>query len=164
MKDLTVRKLSNLKIGYYNSPIGFLEISGTEQNIVNLNFLETDPDRDSQVSLLLEDCIQQLDEYFLHQRQKFDLPLLPQGTAFQKLVWEKLQEIPYGATSSYLDIANRIGNPKAIRAVGGANGKNPIAIIIPCHRVIGVNGKLVGYGGGLWRKEWLLKHEQNVML
>lgn len=164
MKDLLTRKLLDLKIGYYNSPIGILEIGGTDNDIISVNFLETNPDRVPPASPLLENCIQQLDEYFLHKRQKFELPLMPQGTSFQKRVWGKLQEIPFGTTASYLDIAKRIGDPRAIRAVGGANGKNPIAIIIPCHRVIGANGKLVGYGGGLWRKEWLLRHEQSVML
>lgn len=164
MKNSTTPKLIDLKIAYYNTPIGILEICVTEQNIVSVYFLESNPDKNSQISPPLENCIQQLDEYFHHKRQKFDLPLMPQGTSFQKLVWEKLLEIPYGRTSSYLDIAKQIGNPKAIRAVGGANGKNPIAIIIPCHRVIGASGKLIGYGGGLWRKEWLLKHEQSVML
>jgi methylated-DNA-[protein]-cysteine S-methyltransferase len=164
MKALQSRKMLNLKIGYYNSPIGILEIGATDNDIVSVNFLEINPDRNAPASPLLENCIQQLDEYFHHKRQKFDLPLLPQGTSFQKLVWEKLQEIPFGTTKSYLDIAKRIGDPKSIRAVGGANGKNPISIIIPCHRVIGANGKLIGYGGGLWRKEWLLRHEQNMML
>ena len=164
MKDLSTRKSLDIKISYYSSPIGYLEIGGTGENIVSVNFLEANPDRDAQVSPLLEGCIQQLDEYFQKKRQKFDLPLLPEGTPFQKLVWEKLLEIPFGATNSYLDIAKRIGNPKAIRAVGAANGKNPVSIIIPCHRVIGANGKLIGYGGGLWRKEWLLRHEQSVML
>jgi methylated-DNA-[protein]-cysteine S-methyltransferase len=164
MKSLFNRKSLDIKINYFNSPIGYLEIGGTDENIVSVNFLETNPDRDAQISPLLEDCIQQLDEYFQKKRQKFNLPLLPQGTSFQKLVWEKLLEIPFGTTNSYLDIAKRIGDPKAIRAVGAANGKNPISIIIPCHRVIGANGKLIGYGGGLWRKEWLLRHEQSVML
>ncbi len=164
MKNKINQKQQNLKVAFYNSPIGWLKIIGTEESIVSLNFHDSNPDQDSQILPLLENCIQQLDEYFQKRRQRFDLPLLPQGTAFQKLVWEKLLEIPFGKTSSYLELARRIGDPKAIRAVGGANGKNPIAIIIPCHRVIGASGKLIGYGGGLWRKEWLLKHEQSVML
>ena len=164
MKDLSARKSLNIKVSYYYSPIGYLEIGGTDENIVSVNFLDANPARDAQVSPLLEDCIQQLGEYFQKKRQKFDLPLLPEGTSFQKLVWKKLLEIPFGAANSYLDIAKRIGDPKAIRAVGAANGKNPISIVVPCHRVIGANGKLIGYGGGLWRKEWLLRHEQSVML
>jgi methylated-DNA-[protein]-cysteine S-methyltransferase len=164
MKSSTNKKLADIKIAFYNSPIGWLKICGTEENIVSLNFHDSNPNQDSQRSPLLENCVQQVYEYFQKKRLLFDLPLLPQGTSFQKLVWGQLLEIPFGMTTSYLEIARRIGDPKAIRAVGGANGKNPIAIIIPCHRVIGASGKLVGYGGGLWRKEWLLKHERSVML
>lgn len=154
----------NPKIAYYTSPIGVLEITETDEQIVSVLFTDSIPEQESEQTPLIIKCVQQLDEYFAHERQQFDLPLSPQGTSFQKMVWEKLLEIPYGQTSSYLEIAKRIGNPKSIRAVGGANGKNPIVIIIPCHRVIGASGKLIGYGGGLWRKEWLLKHEQSVML
>jgi len=164
MKDLSSQKIKDIELVYYKSLIGTLEICGTEEYINRVLFLDSDFTRGSKISPLLEKCVQQLDEYFHLKRQIFDLPLSPQGTSFQKLVWEKLREIPYGRTSSYLEIARQIGNPKAIRAVGSANGKNPIAIIIPCHRVIGASGKLIGYGGGLWRKEWLLKHEQSVML
>jgi len=164
MKKLGLKQIEDLRFAYYRSPIGTLEICGTEEYIISVHFLDSNPEQDSQVFTLLEHCYQQLDEYFSHKRQKFDLPLMRQGTSFQKSVWEKLAEIPYGTTISYLEIAKRVGSPKAVRAVGAANGKNPIAIIIPCHRVIGANGKLIGYGGGLWRKEWLLKHEQSVIL
>lgn len=105
-------------------------------------------------------AVEQLQAYLAGEQQVFDLPLAPVGTAFQRRVWDALLEIPYGQTVSYGDIARRIGSPKACRAVGLANGQNPISIIIPCHRVIGANGKLTGYGGGLPRKEWLLNHEQ----
>jgi methylated-DNA-[protein]-cysteine S-methyltransferase len=101
-----------------------------------------------------------LDEYFKGKRQNFSLELQLEGTDFQKKVWEQLQKIPYGETASYKDVAVAIGNEKAVRAVGGANGMNNIAIIIPCHRVIGADGNLVGFGGGLWRKVWLLNHEK----
>jgi methylated-DNA-[protein]-cysteine S-methyltransferase len=94
-------------------------------------------------------------------RKSFSLKLLPQGTPFQKLVWRQLKRIPYGKAVSYADVARAVGKPHAYRAVGSANNKNPIAIVIPCHRVIGSDGKLVGYGSGLWRKEWLLNHEKN---
>jgi methylated-DNA-[protein]-cysteine S-methyltransferase len=113
----------------------------------------------------LPDCvkegIRQLDEYFKGSRKSFSLKLLPQGTSFQKLVWRQLKRIPYGKAVSYGDVARAVGKPHAYRAVGNANNKNPIAIVIPCHRVIGSDGKLVGYGSGLWRKEWLLNHEKN---
>lgn len=153
----------NSMITYYQSPIGFLEIRGTAENITAVNFVDSETKQSDQVSTLLAGCVQQLDEYFHHKRWEFDLPLSPQGTSFQQSVWDELRKIPYGLTVSYLEIGKRIGNPKAVRAIGSANGANPIPILIPCHRVIGANGKLVGYGGGIWRKEWLLKHEQNIL-
>jgi methylated-DNA-[protein]-cysteine S-methyltransferase len=164
MKNVKSHQIKELKVAYYKSPIGVLKVTATGEQIISVLFLDSNPEKESDESPVVNNCIQQLDEYFKHQRQKFDLPLAPQGTSFQKQVWEKLLEIPYGRTSSYLEIARRIGNPKSIRAVGSANGKNPIVIIIPCHRVIGSSGKLIGYGGGLWRKEWLLKHEQSVLV
>lgn len=111
---------------------------------------------------LIKKAYNQLKEYFLGKRKEFDLPLLPKGTDFQQKVWKALREIPFGETKSYGEIAKNIGNPKAARAVGMANNKNPISIFIPCHRVIGSNGKLVGYGGGLKIKEYLLKIEKNI--
>jgi methylated-DNA-[protein]-cysteine S-methyltransferase len=109
---------------------------------------------------ILDDAAGQLDEYFDGQRQDFDVDLGPAGTDFQQTVWKALCEIPYGQTVSYGELARRVGNPKASRAVGLANGRNPISIVVPCHRVIGANGSLTGYGGGLHRKEWLLAHER----
>jgi methylated-DNA-[protein]-cysteine S-methyltransferase len=108
---------------------------------------------------LLEPAREQLRAYFAGRLFDFDLPLAPQGTAFQRRVWHELRGIPFGSTVSYAEIARRLGQPTAVRAVGAANGRNPIAIIVPCHRVIGANGTLVGYGGGLERKQWLLRHE-----
>lgn len=108
----------------------------------------------------LSPFISQFSEWFSGQRQQFDLPLSQHGTAFQRQVWQALMQIPYGTTCSYADIAERIGNPKAVRAVGLANGRNPLPIIVPCHRVIGRDGSLTGYAGGLERKRWLLAHEQ----
>jgi methylated-DNA-[protein]-cysteine S-methyltransferase len=110
----------------------------------------------------LSEAARQLAAYFAGDRTEFDLPLAPAGTEFQKRVWDELTRIPYGLTVSYGEIAERIGNPKGVRAVGLANGRNPISIVVPCHRVIGANGKLVGYGGGLPRKEWLLAHEMGI--
>ena len=101
----------------------------------------------------------QLNEYFTGNRKTFNLKLNPQGTEFQKKVWEALQNVPYGKTITYLEQSKVLGNVKAIRAVAGANGKNPISIVIPCHRIIGSDGSLTGYAGGLWRKKWLLEHE-----
>lgn len=149
---------------FYHSPIGWLKITGDDAAISGVQFLDEATEPSSQRSLIVEQCIEQLHDYFRGSRQQFDLPLRLHGTTFQKLVWQKLLEIPYGNTASYRDIACRLGKPRAVRAVGHANGQNPIAIIIPCHRVIGANGHLIGYGGGLWRKQWLLLHERNMLL
>ncbi|MFU2511996.1 methylated-DNA--[protein]-cysteine S-methyltransferase [Pseudoalteromonas sp. ASV78] len=104
-------------------------------------------------------CAAQLNDYFAGKRTTFAVTLATQGTAFQQAVWQALSTVPFGQTQSYADIANALSNPKAVRAVGAANGKNPISIIVPCHRIIGANGKLTGYAGGLERKQWLLEHE-----
>ena len=108
---------------------------------------------------VLKEAARQIEEYFAGKRQGFDLPLKPEGTGFQQTVWNELTRIPFGHTITYGELARRIGNPDAPRAVGLANGKNPISIIVPCHRVIGASGTLTGYGGGLDRKKWLLEHE-----
>jgi methylated-DNA-[protein]-cysteine S-methyltransferase len=151
---------------YYQSEIGLLEIVGTDEYIKSVRFVETEDRNESsdqaEMPAVVADCLAQLDEYFQGERRVFSLNLAPKGTEFQKAVWDQLTNIPYGQTVSYLDIARSLGNEKAIRAVGAANGKNKIVIIIPCHRVIGSDGKLTGYGGGLWRKEWLLNHEGSL--
>ncbi|NOR12787.1 MAG: methylated-DNA--[protein]-cysteine S-methyltransferase, partial [Candidatus Aminicenantes bacterium] len=145
----------------YDSKVGILEIEGTEKAITKVNFSDKKKIKsDSNLPPILKKCLKQLDEYFRGKRQNFSLELQLEGTDFQKKVWEQLQRIPYGETASYKDVAVAIGNEKAVRAVGGANGMNNIAIIIPCHRVIGADGNLVGFGGGLWRKVWLLNHEK----
>lgn len=141
------------------SPLGLVQIVGTDKYLTEINFLEDSQESDANVPLILKRCAQQLQQYFFGKRQSFNIALSPSGTAFQKQVWQALTEIQYGKTSSYLDIAKSIDNPKSVRAVGTANGSNPIPIIIPCHRVIGQDGSLTGYSGGIWRKEWLLKHE-----
>ncbi|MCK4931149.1 MAG: methylated-DNA--[protein]-cysteine S-methyltransferase [Candidatus Aminicenantes bacterium] len=146
---------------FYDSKVGIFEIEGTEKAITKVNFsdkkkIKSEPN----LPPILKKCLKQLDEYFKGKRQNFSLELHLEGTDFQKKVWEQLQRIPYGETASYKDVAVAIGNEKAVRAVGGANGMNNIAIIIPCHRVIGADGNLVGFGGGLWRKVWLLNHEK----
>lgn len=143
---------------YYSSPIGMMEIAGTEDGISSIIFTD-DEVTTGMVPEILKDAYDQLDEYFKGKRKVFDLKLSPEGTEFQKRVWEELENIPFGETLSYKDIASRIGNIKAVRAVGNANGKNPISIVVPCHRVIGSSGDLTGYAGGLDRKAWLLKHE-----
>ena len=148
---------------YYESPIGLVEIGGTATHIVSLYFVEhrrTDFDRHPTVL----EAARQVAEYFSGQRQVFELDLALHGTAFQKQVWQRLLKVPYGQTATYQDIANALDKPKAVRAVGAANGQNPVSIIVPCHRIIGSGGKLVGYGGGLWRKEWLLRHEGYLLV
>jgi len=152
-----------LHTAYYSSPIGTLEIKGNEDGLQSLLFLDEPVEATEKVHESIKEVTYQLDEYFTGIRQEFGLKLNPTGTEFQKKVWKELLEIPFAKTWSYLDIALKLGDENATRAVGSANGKNPIAIIVPCHRVIGSSGKLTGYAGGLWRKEWLLKHEQGVI-
>lgn len=152
-----------LHTAYYSSPIGLIEITGNEEGIATVLFLEDKTNLDTKIHASLKECVYQLDEYFLGIRKEFGLKLNPQGSEFRKKVWNKLLEIPFGKTSSYLDLSLKLGDTNATRAVGSANGKNPICIIIPCHRVIGSTGKLVGYSGGLWRKEWLLNHEKSIV-
>ncbi len=144
---------------YYQSEIGLLEIQGSEEGIVSITFVESRETQDSDPHPLIRDCVVQLGEYFQGSRQEFSVTLDFQGTDFQKQVWQYLVTIPYGQIAGYQDVAIAIGKPKGSQAVGNANGKNPIPIIVPCHRVLGSNGKLTGYAGSLWRKEWLLKHE-----
>ncbi len=148
---------------YYDSPIGPLQITGTEKGIKSLRFMEKKFKSDSPLPHPLRACLDQLDEYFKGKRKTFTLKLQLQGTEFQKKVWNRLMHIPYASTASYKDVAQAIGNEKAVRAVGGANGRNPIGILIPCHRVIAHDGTLGGFGGGLWRKEWLLNHEKKFI-
>jgi len=145
---------------YYQSQIGLIEIAGDEKELRSVDFVVTSEAATSEVPLHLQECFRQIEEYFPGKRKEFSLKLRLEGTDFQKKVWQELMKIPYGETVSYKDIAEAIANPKAVRAVGQANHNNPISIIVPCHRVIGRDGKLVGYGGGLWRKEWLLEHER----
>lgn len=147
----------------YKSPIGMIEIVGTEEGICSILFSEEDTivnDFQKDTPKVIKDCFEQLDQYFKGTRQKFTFPYCCEGTDFQKTVWTALTNIPYAETGTYKDIAVLIGNEKAVRAVGSANGKNKLSIVIPCHRIVGTNGKLTGYAGGLWRKEWLLKHEK----
>lgn len=143
---------------FLKSPIGTIEVSYSDKGIVSLYFVD---DTETNETVPSANAIfSQLEEYFAGDCKKFDIELDLQGTEFQKSVWMELLNIPFGETRSYLHIAKKLGDPKKLRAVGNANGKNPVSIIVPCHRVIGADGKLVGYGGGLWRKKWLLEHEQ----
>lgn len=152
-----------LYFSYFDSPLGEIEIASSETALLSLQFtqvrnkkLEKQPELNSPLN---EKVKQQLSQYFSKELKTFDFPIQPAGTDFQKSVWNELLKIPYGSTMSYLSLAKKLGDENAIRAIAAANGKNPIAIIIPCHRVIGSDGKLVGYSGDLWRKKWLIEHE-----
>ncbi len=149
---------------FYQTDIGEIGIAENGQAITNIYFQGESVPKDMVLNEtnLIKEAIRQLNSYFAGELKKFELPLAPEGTEFMRSVWKALCEIPYGKTFSYKDIAQNIGNPKAVRAVGNANNRNPIPIIIPCHRVIGSNGKLVGYGGGLGIKKYLLDLEKGL--
>ena len=146
-------------VGYYNSPIGLIKICCNSHGITELDFVSSKDIADKQDSLITK-CISQLGEYFKGKRKEFDLPVVLNGTAFQNKVWEKLTTVKYGETASYKELAILAGNEKACRAVGMANNKNPVALIVPCHRIIGSNGSLTGYAGGIDKKQWFLEHEK----
>ena len=144
--------------GYYRSPIGTLEIVGSLDGISSISFVDRAVTYGDMPDCL-EECALELDQYFAGRRFEFTFPLDLQGTEFQKRVWRELRKIPFGKTLSYLDVALAVGTRESTRAVGRANGQNPIVVVVPCHRVIGRDGSLTGYGGGLWRKRWLLDFE-----
>lgn len=144
------------------SPIGDILLTGDRHGLSGLYTAQhgkKPTDIGERVDSDFAEVRRQLDEYFAGERDMFDVVLSPVGTMFQRRVWEALRRIDYGSTVSYTQLANQIGNPKAVRAVGGANGRNPISIIVPCHRVVGADGKIVGYAGGFHAKRWLLDHE-----
>ncbi|MFD2916953.1 methylated-DNA--[protein]-cysteine S-methyltransferase [Psychroserpens luteus] len=141
------------------SPLGYTKIVGDDNGISQVTILNSEEKETDIIPTELEDCVIQLREYFEGTRTTFDLKLNPQGTDFQNVIWKLLTQIPYGKTISYLQLSKRLGDVKAIRAVANANGKNPLWIIVPCHRVIGSDGSLTGYAGGLHRKKWLIEHE-----
>lgn len=141
------------------TPLGVAKLEGDAKGLSSITVLDTDEETAEVIPEILEDAVYQLQEYFEGRRKSFSLTLNPEGTDFQKRVWAALQEIPYGKTVSYLGLSKTLGDVKAIRAVAAANGKNPLWIVVPCHRVIGSDGSLVGYAGGLHRKKWLLNHE-----
>lgn len=143
---------------YFNTSIGYITLTDEDKKLIRVEFGHT-CERVLYRDLFLEKCQKQIEEYLAKKRKHFDIPYELKGTKFQKTVWEELAKIPYGTTISYKQLAERIGNVKAVRAVANAVGKNPLPIILPCHRVIGSNGKLVGFTGGLDKKEFLLKLE-----
>lgn len=147
------------------TPVGYLTVGVTDEGAVTRVTMHAEPTAGAgrQDGPATEEAVRQLQEYFDGERRVFDLPLDPVGTDFQRTVWNALQDIEYGATRSYGEIAAQIGRPSASRAVGAANGRNPISIVVPCHRVIGSSGMLTGYAGGLERKQWLLSHERAAL-
>ena len=150
--------LMQMKQASIRTPLGIATIIGDENGVQEIKV--DDPTKESsEIPEVLQSAILQLQQYFSGKRESFDLQLNPKGTDFQKKVWEELKNIPYGATVSYLELSRKLGDEKAIRAVAAANGKNPLWIVVPCHRVIGSNGSLTGYAGGLHRKKWLLDLE-----
>jgi methylated-DNA-[protein]-cysteine S-methyltransferase len=156
--------MTQLFTKYYASPLGQLKISVTDTAVTEVLFddeskMQNAGDLQMDMPRVMQVCIEQLDAYFNGQIKNFHLPLAQPGTSFQQSVWSELQKIPYGCTISYLELARRLGNVKAIRAAASSNGKNKIAVIVPCHRVVGSNQQLVGYAGGLSKKRWLLDHE-----
>lgn len=152
-----------MKTAHLATPIGNLIIKGDLNGLASVMFCsDNEISLSTEIPLELKDAVDQLQEYFSEKRTSFDLKLSPQGTEFQKRVWKELENVDYGKTKSYQQIANLLGDPKVIRAAASANGKNPIAIIIPCHRVIGSDGSLTGYSGGLKRKKFLLDHENAI--
>ncbi|WP_299005629.1 methylated-DNA--[protein]-cysteine S-methyltransferase [uncultured Tenacibaculum sp.] len=156
----------NLQTTYYKTPIGIAKIDGDENGVQSISVLDEDTlatvSFPKETPNCLQECVTQLDEYFAGTRTAFNLQLNPQGTNFQQSVWEELLNIPFGRTRTYLEQTKQLGDVKAIRAVASANGKNPIWIVIPCHRVVGSDGSLTGYAGGVWRKKWLLEHESGA--
>lgn len=148
-----------METAFIHTPLGIAKLEGDDSGLTSITVLNDDLPASSVIPELLEDAVYQLQEYFEGTRDSFSLTLNPNGTDFQKRVWDALQDIPFGKTISYLELSKTLGDVKAIRAVAAANGKNPLWIAIPCHRVIGSDGSLTGYAGGLHRKKWLLNHE-----
>lgn len=147
-----------METAYIKTPLGIAKIVGDENGISVIS-VSDDGEVSSTISSILKESVSQLNEYFEGKRTHFTFKLNPQGTEFQQKVWKGLLEIPFGKTMTYMELSKKLGDVKAIRAVASANGKNPLWIVVPCHRVIGTDGSLTGYAGGLWRKKWLLEYE-----
>ena len=148
-----------MQVAHINTPVGICLIEGNDLGVAKISILDEPFAVTKAIPESLKKAVSQLEEYFAGSRQNFDFPINPQGTDFQKRVWDALLKIPFGTTTSYQALSIKLGDVKAIRAVASANGKNPLWIVVPCHRVIGSDGSLTGYAGGLWRKKWLLEHE-----
>jgi methylated-DNA-[protein]-cysteine S-methyltransferase len=147
-----------METAFIHTPLGTAKIVGDEAGIAVISIL-SEGEVSETIPSVLQEAVAQLDDYFAGNRNDFNFKMNPSGTDFQQKVWQELLNIPFGKTMSYLDLSKKLGDVKAIRAVASANGKNPLWIVVPCHRVIGTDGSLTGYAGGLWRKKWLLEHE-----
>ena len=147
-----------METAYIKTPLGITKIMGDE-NGISIISVSDEGESSATIPVVLQESVSQLNEYFEGKRTHFNFKLNPSGTEFQQKVWKGLLEIPFGKTMSYMELSKKLGDVKAIRAVASANGKNPLWIVVPCHRVIGIDGSLTGYAGGLWRKKWLLEHE-----
>jgi methylated-DNA-[protein]-cysteine S-methyltransferase len=147
----------------YRTPVGIARITSDDDFITSIKILNEDIEESSTDSTVLKMAVQQLDEYFAGDRKVFELPIRQEGTEFQQQVWRQLLQIEYGKTISYLQQSKLMNNPLGIRAIAAANGKNNLWVVVPCHRVIGSDGSLTGYAGGLWRKQWLLDHEARTL-
>ena len=152
-----------MPVVYHRTPVGIARITEDEGFISSISALDEEHEVTSPSTPLLQTAITQLDEYFAGSMKTFDIPIKQQGTPFQQQVWEQLLQIKYGSTISYAQQSNQMNSPLAIRAIAAANGKNSLWIVVPCHRVIGSDGSLTGYAGGLWRKQWLLEHEARTL-
>ena len=150
-----------MQTAFINTPLGTTKIKGDENGICVISILQ-EGEISKTIPLELKTAVKELEEYFEGNRTNFTFLLNPKGTVFQQNVWKELLKIPYGKTISYLELSKKLGDVKAIRAVASANGKNPLWIVVPCHRVIGADGSLTGYAGGLWRKKWLIEHENPI--
>ena len=143
---------------FIKTPLGIAEIAGDKKGVSKISII-TEATLTTKIPKHLQEAVSQIQDYFESKIMEFTFKINPLGTDFQKKVWQELVDIPFGKTISYLDLAKKLGDPKVIRAAASANGKNPLWIVVPCHRVIGTDGSLTGYAGGLWRKKWLLEHE-----
>lgn len=151
-----------MKTHYYRSPLGWIELKSANGVLCSLLFIDEHEQSEEHPDAFFQTCIDQLSAYFDGTLQSFDIPLGYSGTAFQIQIWDELKNVAYGETISYEALSHRIENPKAIRAVANANAQNKFHLLVPCHRIIGKNGSLTGYAGGIWRKQWLLDHEAKI--
>lgn len=152
-----------MPVAYFRTPVGIARITEEDGFIASVSIRDEEYEIEPAATELLQTAIDQLNEYFDGTRKEFTFPIKQEGSGFQQQVWDELLRIPYGATITYAQQSNQMNNPLAIRAIASANGRNHLWVVVPCHRVIGSDGSLTGYAGGVWRKKWLLEHEAKVL-